>query len=311
MSNSSAIIVKNLSKHYGSLKAVDNISFAVQQGEVFGILGPNGAGKTTTLEMLEGLREPTAGEITVLGLNVNVKHNLNQLKQKVGVQLQATSFFDYLTCLETLDLFASFYPQALDSQTLLKEVVLEQKANSYVTSLSGGQKQRLSLAMALVNNPEIVFLDEPTTGLDPQARRSLWDLVNSIKEKDKTVILTTHYMEEAEYLCDRVAIMNEGQIKDIDTPRALIQKLKAENKIEFNASEKLDLKEVKEAVEAIDANFIEGDIYSLTTKNPQHTINKLLDYAAQRSLKLDNLHISKPTLEDVFLAYTGKRLREE
>jgi len=309
MSKEKVIEVNNLSKHYGTLKAVDNISFTVYQGEVFGILGPNGAGKTTTLEMLEGLREPTAGQINILGLDL--KQQTNELKQKIGVQLQATSFFDFLTCKETLDLFGSFYRRAVKSELLLQEVALEQKADSYVTSLSGGQKQRLSIAMALVNDPEIVFLDEPTTGLDPQARRSLWELVGNIKSKGKTVILTTHYMEEAEYLCDRVAIMDEGKIKDIDTPRGLIQKLAAENKIEFNASEKVNLSELRQAVEALAANFIEGDVYSLTTKNPQHTINKLLEYAKQRNLKLDNLHISKPTLEDVFLSYTGKTLRED
>lgn len=212
--------VNNLSKHYGKVTAVDDISFNVTKGEIFGILGPNGAGKTTTLEILEGLRKPTAGLIKVLGKDLPAHRKA--IKQQIGVQLQASSFFDYLTTTETLNLFGSFYKHAINSNTLIQEVSLEPKAKTYVNNLSGGQKQRLAIAKALVNDPELIFLDEPTTGLDPQARRNLWDLIKAIQAKGKTLILTTHYMDEAEVLCDRVAIMDEGKIRETDAPKDLI-----------------------------------------------------------------------------------------
>lgn len=303
------IEVKNLAKTYGDFKAVDDISFEVKKGEIFGILGPNGAGKTTTLEMIEGLRVPTSGSIKVLGFDIT--ENIKEIKEKTGVQLQSTAFFDFLTLSETLDLFGSFYENPRKSADLLEEVLLTKKAKTYVNNLSGGQKQRLSIAMALVNDPDLIFLDEPTTGLDPQARRSLWDLIEGIRKQGKTIILTTHYMEEAEYLCDRVAIMDEAKIRDIDTPRGFIRKLKAESKVEFNSSEKLDLKALEKDASAISADFIEGDVYSLRTKDSQKTINSLLTFAKDKKIKLDNLHISQSTLEDVFLAYTGKNLREK
>lgn len=219
--------VKNLSKNYGDLKAVNDISFGVSKGEIFGILGPNGAGKTTTLEILEGLRKPTSGNIRILGKYLPASSKA--IKQQIGVQLQASSFFDYLTTKETLDVFGSFYKHKTDSSTLIKEVSLESKAKTYVINLSGGQKQRLAIAKALINDPELIFLDEPTTGLDPQARRNLWDLIELIRTKGKSLILTTHYMDEAEYLCDRVAIMDEGKIKDIETPQNLIKKQGVKN----------------------------------------------------------------------------------
>lgn len=225
--NNLVVEVTNLSKYYGEVKAVDEISFKVKSGEVFGILGPNGAGKTTTLEILEGLRKPTSGLIKVLGKDLPAHRKA--IKQKIGVQLQASSFFDYLTTTETLNLFASFYKEALDSETLIKEVSLEPKAKTFVNDLSGGQKQRLAIAKALVNDPELIFLDEPTTGLDPQARHNLWDLIKAIQVKGKTLIMTTHYMDEAEVLCDRVAIMDEGKIKEIDTPKELIKRHNVKN----------------------------------------------------------------------------------
>ncbi|PIZ00978.1 hypothetical protein COY62_00600 [bacterium (Candidatus Howlettbacteria) CG_4_10_14_0_8_um_filter_40_9] len=303
------IEVKNLTKKYGNFKAVDNISFEVKKGEIFGILGPNGAGKTTTLEMLESLRTPTSGIVKVLGFDVST--NAHEIKERIGVQLQATAFFDFLSCEETLDLFGSFYDEAQKSSKLLEEVSLMPKAKTFVNDLSGGQKQRLSIAMALVNSPELIFLDEPTTGLDPQARRNLWDLIDAIRKGGKTIILTTHYMEEAEYLCDRVAIMDEAKIKDIDSPRGLIRKLKAENKVEFSADKKIDLKKLEKETGALTADYVEGDVYSLRTKDSHKTINQLLEYAKKNDIKLDNLHISQATLEDVFLSYTGKSLREK
>jgi len=303
------IEVDKLSKYYGKLKAVDDISFETKKGEIFGILGPNGAGKTTTLEVLEGLKKQSAGNVRVLGLDV--KTQIKAIKQRIGVQLQSTAFFDFLTCEETLNLFGSFYKESKPSRELLDEVTLSPKAKTYVNNLSGGQKQRLSIALALVNKPELIFLDEPTTGLDPQARRKLWDLIVSIRETGKTIVLTTHYMEEAEFLCDRVAIMDEAKIKDVDTPRGLIRKLEGENKVEFGSDKKLDLKNLEEATASLTADYVEGDIYSLRTKDSHKTMNLLLDYAKNNKIELNNLHVSRATLEDVFLSYTGKSLREK
>ena len=303
------IEVDKLSKYYGKLKAVDDISFETKKGEIFGILGPNGAGKTTTLEVLEGLKKQSAGNVRVLGLDV--KTQIKAIKQRIGVQLQSTAFFDFLTCEETLNLFGSFYKESKPSRELLDEVTLSPKAKTYVNNLSGGQKQRLSIALALVNKPELIFLDEPTTGLDPQARRKLWDLIVSIRKTGKTIVLTTHYMEEAEFLCDRVAIMDEAKIKDVDTPRGLIRKLEGENKVEFGSDKKLDLKNLEEATASLTADYVEGDIYSLRTKDSHKTMNLLLDYAKNNKIELNNLHVSRATLEDVFLSYTGKSLREK
>ncbi len=217
------IEVKNLSKSYESIKVVDSISFEVKRKEIFGILGPNGAGKTTTLEMIEGLRPIDSGEVTVVGFNA--KKDEYKLKKVIGIQLQSSSFFDYLTLEELLKMFASLYEKEIDPKKLLDEVGLVSKSKSYVKTLSGGQKQRFSIASALVNDPELLFLDEPTTGLDPQARRHLWDLIRKIRQKGKTIVITTHYMDEAEVLCDRLAIMDHGKIVELDTPDNLIDNL--------------------------------------------------------------------------------------
>lgn len=217
------IEVKNLTKRYGKLTAVNSISFEVKKGEIFGILGPNGAGKTTTLEMIEGLRPIDSGGVHIDGINVNEEPN--KVKGIIGVQLQASAFFDYLKLTELLEFFGSLYHRDIDSQEILKEVELTDKAKDYVKNLSGGQKQRFSIASALVNEPRVLFLDEPTTGLDPQARRHLWDLIEQIRDKGKTVVITTHYMDEAEVLCDRVAIMDSGKIICMDAPDSLIDGL--------------------------------------------------------------------------------------
>lgn len=221
--NTAIVSVKNLTKHYGNTPVVKGISFDVAPGEVFGILGPNGAGKTTTMEMIEALRPIESGTVTLN--NVDVAKHPFKIKEMIGVQLQSTSFFDELNLVEQLEMFASLYGTKLNPMDLLKEVNLEDKAKSYVEDLSGGQKQRFSIAAALVNNPIVLFLDEPTTGLDPQARRHLWELVQHIQKKNITIILTTHYMEEAELLCDRVAIMDNGEIIAIDTPKQLVKNL--------------------------------------------------------------------------------------
>lgn len=224
MKMKSIISVINLKKDYGTLKAVKGVSFDVYKDEVFGILGPNGAGKTTTLEMMEGLRKIDSGKVMIDG--IDAQKCPDKIKNITGVQLQATAVFDYLTLAELLDLYASFYGRKIDSLELLDKVDLEDKKGFFVDSLSGGQKQRFSIAIALVNDPKVIFLDEPSTGLDPQARRNLWDLVKELRLSDKkTVVLTTHYMDEAEYLCDRVAVMDHGDVVALDTPDNLINEL--------------------------------------------------------------------------------------
>jgi ABC-2 type transport system ATP-binding protein len=217
------VIARDLRKRYGSLQAVDGVSFEIAEGEVFGILGPNGAGKTTTLEMIEGMRVIDSGSATVDGLNV--AQDPRAVKARIGIQLQASSFFDELNLVELLELFGHLYDRRVDAMALLADVELTEKARSQVRTLSGGQKQRFSIAAALVNEPRVLFLDEPTTGLDPQARRHLWGLVRQIRDRGHTVVLTTHYMEEAEELCDRVAIMDTGHIIALDKPLALIDAL--------------------------------------------------------------------------------------
>jgi len=219
------ISVKELVKDYGTLRAVDGISFEVFEGEIFGLLGPNGAGKTTTLEIIETLREPTSGTVTVCGLSI--RKEADAIKQQIGVQLQAAGYYPSLTLIELIRLFAGLYNRDVDAEEILGKVALIDKSKAKYKELSGGQKQRFSIATTLINQPRVVFLDEPTTGLDPQARRNLWDLIRDIRAKGTTVVITTHYMDEAEQLCDRVAIVEKGKVIAIDTPDALIDKLVA------------------------------------------------------------------------------------
>lgn len=235
--NNAVIEVRGLAKRYGTLVAVDGISFTVQQGEIFGLLGPNGAGKSTTLEMIETLREKSAGEIMVCGYSID--ENVNAIKRLIGVQLQSSGYYPGLNLVQLLELFGGLYNCAVDPLKLLSLVNLRDKATAKVKELSGGQRQRFSIATTLVNRPQIIFLDEPTTGLDPQARRSLWELIRSIQQEGTTIVLTTHYMDEAEYLCDRIAIMDKGKIIALDTPDALIDQLVAtgfERKKEMKAA---------------------------------------------------------------------------
>ena len=219
------ISVKELVKEYGTLRAVDGISFDVFEGEIFGLLGPNGAGKTTTLEIIETLREPTSGTVTVCGLSI--RKEADAIKQQIGVQLQAAGYYPSLTLTELIRLFAGLYNRDVDAEEILGKVALTDKSKAKYKELSGGQKQRFSIATTLINQPRVVFLDEPTTGLDPQARRNLWDLIRDIRAKGTTVVITTHYMDEAEQLCDRVAIVEKGKVIAINTPDALIDKLVA------------------------------------------------------------------------------------
>jgi ABC-2 type transport system ATP-binding protein len=308
------IRIEGLRKGYGKVVAVDGVNLTVNRGEVFGILGPNGAGKTTTLETIEGLRKPDAGEIEVAGYDA-VRES-EDLKRIIGVQLQGTALFDYLTVRETLKHFADLYG-ADDSpariRQLLDVVSLTEKAKSRVEDLSGGQQQRLSLALALVNDPKIVFLDEPTTGLDPQARRNLWGLIRHIPSEGKTVVLTTHYMEEAEELCDRVAIMDRGRVLISDTPLALVRSLNVDARIlasvETEPGEHLDAD--LDLLPGVTSKERNGKDLRLRTEDPQTTIIGLMQLAAERGMRLRNLSVQSANLEDVFITYTGRELREQ
>jgi ABC-2 type transport system ATP-binding protein len=302
------IEVRGLVKRYGDFTAVNGVDLTVHEHEIFGILGPNGAGKTTTLEMIEGLREPDAGTVTVAGLDA-LKDTV-AVKRLIGVQLQTTSLFDYLTLRELLALFAAMYGGDTGRRQvdeLIALVNLEEKANARVNELSGGQKQRISIALALVNDPQLLFLDEPTTGLDPQARRSLWDLVLQLREAGKTIVLTTHYMEEAELLSDRVAIMDRGEIIACDTPLALVQALDQTATIRARTERVLDVERLRSLPGAMDAQVVEDQL-AIQTRDVQLTLGALLQVADELGLRLDNLTTSGANLEDVFLSLTGRSL---
>ncbi|MHB0977014.1 MAG: ABC transporter ATP-binding protein [Candidatus Aquicultorales bacterium] len=300
------IEVKDLCKSYGPLKAVDGVSFSVEEGEIFGILGPNGAGKTTTLEMVEALRPIDSGSIAIDG--IDVKRNPKKVKQLIGVQLQSTSLFEYLTVAEMIGLFASFYHRKVDVDEILDEVSLHDKAKAFVPSLSGGQKQRVSVALALVNDPKVIFLDEPTTGLDPQARRHLWDVIERTRSKGKAVVLTTHYMEEAETLCDRLAIMDHGKVIELDTPSNLIKKIAGDSTIEF-ACEDLPRDKVESLSAAQGLKSTDGH-HLLFTTNPHQSLVELIALSESEGFRVDQLQVRGGTLEDVFISLTGRRLRD-
>lgn len=306
----SVITVTDLKKSYGALRAVDGISFAVEAGEIFGILGPNGAGKTTTLEIVEGLRKPDGGEVTIDGLSVWPQPG--PIKKLIGIQLQSTSLFDYLTVREMISLFASFYKLRLAKarlDNLLDIVGLVDKAGASVRQLSGGQQQRLSISLALVNDPKIVFLDEPTTGLDPQARRHIWEVVRDISSRGKTVVLTTHYMEEAEVLCGRVAVMDQGKIMKLDSPANLIRALGAKAKITFSSKPSLPKEKFQEVAGALEVTEVD-DSYKVYTSEIQPCLLGLLQKAADNGSIVENLTVSGANLEDVFLNLTGRGLRD-
>ena len=302
------ISVESLNKRFGDLVAVDDISFSVRRGEVFGILGPNGAGKTTTLECIEGLQEPSSGRISVLG--TEIARDPNTVKERIGVQLQASAYFDYLTLTEILELFGRFYSRRVPPAELLSTVGLEDKANTTVGKLSGGQQQRFTIAATLVNDPEVVFLDEPTAGLDPQARRNLWDFVQSINSQGRTIVLTTHYMEEAEFLCDRVAIMDQGRIVTLDTPTNLVRSLpvpyevRASTLNEFSSNGLADLDCVTEVLDDQNQGF------RLRASDAASTMPALMDWVARNDIKLTHLEVTPANLEDVFLSLTGRALRD-
>ena len=302
-----SIEVKNLSKHYGNLKAVDNISFEIHEGEIFGILGPNGAGKTTTLEIMEGLRKADDG--TIIIDNKRLDKDYNKIKEIIGVQLQSTSIYNKIKVEEALKLFGSYYKTSLDVDTVLETLSLTEKRKTYYINLSGGQKQRLSLGIAIINNPKIVFLDEPTAGVDPQARRNLWEIILKMKEEGRTVVITTHYMEEAQYLCDRVAIMDMGRIIDIDSPQALIKKQNLQSSIHFPMNGELLISDLHNIVGVIDVKILNGKA-TLFTHDPIMTLTSLMDISKQKNCHLDHMMLKEPNLEDLFIELTGRDLRE-
>lgn len=301
------IIIRNLTKRYGNLTAVDGLNLEVPAGGVFGLLGPNGAGKTTTLEMIEGLRKADAGEV-FLG-DVDLLKHPEVSKQRLGVQLQATAFFELLTVRETLDLFGTFYAHPLTATSLIGRLNLEEKADSQVKALSGGQRQRLALAVALVNDPQVVFLDEPSAGLDPQARRNMWDLVAALRDEGRTVVLTTHYMEEAEALCDRLAIIDHGKVLATGVPRELVAEHLPGSVVEVASSVPLTTTEQAASVKATGVSRV-GDHLELTTPSLEETLVALVNWARMEGVTLSGLSTRGATLEDLFLHLTGRSLRE-
>ena len=302
-----AIEVVDLVKIYGPLRAVDGVSFQVEPGKIFGMLGPNGAGKSTTVEMIEGLRPADSGTIEVLG--IDVRRHPKQVKERIGVQLQTPAFFKQLTIRQLLKLFGSFFPRALPVEQLIASVNLEEKADTHSGNLSGGQRQRLAIAVALVNDPAVIFLDEPTTGLDPQARRSLWDVIRQLRAQGKTVLLTTHYLEEAEQLCDDIIIIDHGKVIAEGTPAGLIAEHFERNTLEFLSDPGL-LPDQLQTLPFVDRYEDANGQTQLSSSNVTQTTRALMELCARSGVELRGLSIHTATLEDVFLKLTGRSIRE-
>ena len=304
--------VRELRKSFGPIVAVESISFEVAQGEIFTIIGPNGAGKTTTLEMIEGLQSPERGEVEVLGMNWR-RHG-EEIKQRIGVQPQSSALFDLLTVYENLDVFQSFYSRKRDIGEILELINLSEHRNKRVKTLSGGQKQRLAIGLAMANDPDILFLDEPTTGLDPQARRNIWEIVLKLKELGKTTILTTHYMEEAEKLSDRVCIVDQGKIVALDTSRGLIDQLTSEREIQLafagGAEAARQLQQHAAELPSVTKVAIDDANLHLWSVKPEASLYKLFQYTSEHDLQVDQISIKDMSLEDVFITYTGKEWRD-
>ena len=303
----SVIEVRGLVKRYGDVRAVDGIDFDVRPGEVFGLLGPNGAGKTTTVEILEGLRTPDGGHAIVLG--VDVAHGSDTLKPRIGISLQTASMYPKLTVVEIIDLFRSFYTTSRPTEELIAELELGERRNARTKDLSGGQRQRLAVALALVNDPELVFLDEPTTGLDPAARRSLWDLIRGLRARGRSVLLTTHYMEEAEILCDRLAIMDHGRILEMGTVDELISARFKERAVRFDRIEAIE-EATFAALPAVTSVKRDDEALLLYSTDVAATVGGLLALTEAHGVEPQNLGIRRATLEDVFLELTGRALRD-
>jgi ABC-2 type transport system ATP-binding protein len=304
------LAVRGLRKRYDDVVAVDGLDLEIDAGECFGLLGPNGAGKTTTIEICEGLLDRDEGEVSVLGMSW--ERDEDALRERLGIQLQETQLGDKLTVIETLRLFRSFYSAGVEIDRVIERVQLEEKRNARVGKLSGGQKQRLALACSLVGDPELLFLDEPTTGLDPQSRRQLWDLIGEFKATGKTTVLTTHYMDEAEVLCDRVAIVDHGRVIALGSPRQLIDSLGAEHVVEFalggSAEKNLPMEMLRALPGVRDVRIVE-DAFELKVAELHRAVPALLTMLADRGLELTRLTTHSATLEDVFVGLTGRQLR--
>ena len=307
-----ALLLRGLRKAFGEVIAVDGIDLDVASGECFGLLGPNGAGKTTTIEICEGLTPPDAGTVQLLGLEW--KHRANELRQRIGIQLQETQFPEKLTVEEVLSLFRSFFHRGIAADEAIRIAQLDEKRKARVGTLSGGQKQRLAMACALVGDPELLFLDEPTTGLDPQARRHLWDLVDELKKSGRTVILTTHYMDEAERLCDRVAIMDHGRIIALGTPQQLIASVGGDHIVELavagDADRPLDPK-LLTAIPGVQSHRVDAGLHQLSVTSLHTTVPQVFAAIDALGLELTEFRTHSATLEDVFVALTGRNLRDE
>ena len=309
-----ALSIKGLRKAFADVAAVDGVDLEIMRGECFGLLGPNGAGKTTTIEICEGLTAPDAGTVSLLGLNW--LRAARELRQRIGVQLQETQFPEKLTVEETLRLFRSFYRRGMTVEDVIGLAQLEEKRRSRVGTLSGGQKQRLAMACALVGDPELLFLDEPTTGLDPQARRHLWDLVDHLRNAGRTIILTTHYMDEAERLCDRVAIMDHGRIISLGTPQQLIASVGGDHIVEFAVttrdpdSNPLD-GAVLTAIPGIQSHRVDAGLHQLSVGELHTTVPRIFSVLAELGLHPSEFRTHSATLEDVFVRLTGRNLRDE
>jgi len=309
--NGLALSVRELRKHYGDVRAVDGLDLSIGTGECFGLLGPNGAGKTTTIEICEGLVAPDSGDVEILGLRW--RSHERELRERLGIQLQETQLTEKLTVEETVRLFRSFYPRGRSIDDVISMVQLDEKRDARVGKLSGGQKQRLALACAVVGDPDLLFLDEPTTGLDPQSRRQLWDLITEFKARGRTILLTTHYMDEAEILCDRVAVVDHGKVIALGTPRDLIGSLGAEHVVEFTlveGSPALDDADVAALPGVRTVRRVAGG-YEVAVEALHRAVPALLALLAQRGAELANLTTHSASLEDVFVSLTGRQLRDE
>ena len=312
--NRPPLLLKGLKKAFADLVAVDGLDLEVARGECFGLLGPNGAGKTTTIEICEGLTAPDHGTVELLGLTW--RSDASELRQRIGIQLQETQFPDKLTVEETLRLFRSFYRRGISLEESIRTAQLEEKCSSRVGELSGGQKQRLAMACALVGDPELLFLDEPTTGLDPQARRHLWDLVDQLKQAGRTIILTTHYMDEAQRLCDRVAIMDHGRILTLGTPQQLIASVGGEHIVEFaiagrDTSQGLVDVSLLTAIPGVQSHRVDAGLHQLTVGELHTAVPRIFATLSDRGLNLSEFRTHSATLEDVFVGLTGRNLRDE
>ncbi|CAG5079080.1 Putative ABC transporter related protein [Thermobacillus xylanilyticus] len=303
--------VSRVSKSFGSVRAVQEVSFAANRGEVFTIIGPNGAGKTTTLEMIEGLQRPDSGAISVLGMTWD--KDAENIKMRIGVQPQSSALFDLLTVEENLALFASFYDRHRPVPEIMELINLTDHRRKMVKTLSGGQKQRLAIGIGLINDPEIIFLDEPTTGLDPQARRNIWDIVLKLRAIGKTTVLTTHYMEEAEQLSDRVCIIDQGRIIAMDTPKALIGRLTQEREIHLKLADEAAAAAAEGAART-EPNVTrverKGAQLRIRSGKPEATLYHLLGFASESGQTVEQISIREMSLEDVFIAFTGKEWRD-